>query len=40
MIKLFGWESKMNDQLSEKRNDELKSIRKLRLLSLLSDVAK
>ncbi|THH29810.1 hypothetical protein EUX98_g4362 [Antrodiella citrinella] len=40
MIKLFGWESKMNEQLTEKRQLEMKSVRKLQLLRILNSVVK
>ncbi|KAH7102271.1 ATP-binding cassette transporter [Auriculariales sp. MPI-PUGE-AT-0066] len=36
MIKLFGWESKINERLREKREDELVWIKKGRLLNLLN----
>jgi len=36
MIKLFGWERKMNNRLAEKRDDELRYQRKRQLLVLLS----
>ncbi|KAI0076652.1 P-loop containing nucleoside triphosphate hydrolase protein [Panus rudis PR-1116 ss-1] len=34
MVKLFGWEQKMSDRLAEKREEELKAVRKTRLLDL------
>lgn len=40
MVKLFGWESTMSEQLSQKRGEELKAIRKFRLLQLLGEIAK
>ena len=40
MVKLFGWEPKMREQLSDKRAEELRAIRKHKLLSLLNEVAK
>ncbi|KAI0344119.1 multidrug resistance-associated ABC transporter [Trametopsis cervina] len=36
MIKLFGWEPKTNDQLSEKRREELVYQRKFKFLELLN----
>ncbi|KAJ7072754.1 ABC transporter transmembrane region-domain-containing protein [Mycena amicta] len=35
MIKIFGWESRIKERMSEKRSAELKVIRKDKLLSLL-----
>ena len=40
MIKLFGWEPKVNDQLTEKRNDEMIWYRKYRLLDLANGTVK
>lgn len=40
MVKLFGWETRTSDQLLKKRTDELKSVRKLKLLQLFNGVAK
>jgi hypothetical protein len=40
MIKMFGWETKMGDQLREKRNDELKLIMQRFYLSLLNQNVK
>lgn len=37
MIKLFGWEAKMSDQIAEKREDELRQIRKFEMLKLLNE---
>ena len=37
MIKLFGWESRTSDDLAKKRNEELKYIRKFKILELLGD---
>ncbi|KAL4242609.1 hypothetical protein ABKN59_011139 [Abortiporus biennis] len=34
MVKLFGWETKMEDALAQKRNEELKMIRKSRLIEM------
>ncbi|KAI0371499.1 multidrug resistance-associated ABC transporter [Pilatotrama ljubarskyi] len=36
MIKLFGWEPKVSDQLAQKREDELKYIRKYKILELVN----
>ena len=36
MIKLFGWERKVNEQAEEKREEELRLLRKRRLLELAS----
>ncbi|KAI0638608.1 multidrug resistance-associated ABC transporter [Trametes polyzona] len=36
MIKLFGWEPKVSDQLAVKREDELKYIRKYKILELIN----
>ncbi|KAK0203772.1 hypothetical protein DFS33DRAFT_1431870 [Desarmillaria ectypa] len=36
MVKLFGWEHKMNDRISSKREEELVWIRKRQFLDLLS----
>lgn len=36
MVKLFGWERKMNERISSKRDEELVWIRKRQLLDLLS----
>ncbi len=36
MVKLFGWESKMNERISSKREEELVWIRKRQFLDLLS----
>ena len=34
MIKLFGWERRMNERVAEKREEELKLIWKRRLIEL------
>lgn len=34
MIKLFGWETKMNEKIAEKREDELRYIWKQRILEV------
>lgn len=36
MIKLFGWEPKINERVAEKRDDELRWIRRRQLLNLLN----
>lgn len=36
MIKLFGWEPKVNDEIAKKRDDELKWIKRRQLLDLLN----
>ncbi|EKM60769.1 uncharacterized protein PHACADRAFT_246884 [Phanerochaete carnosa HHB-10118-sp] len=38
MIKLFGWEPRMNDQVAEKREDELTYIKKFKMLELLNGI--
>ena len=40
MIKLFGWEPRVNDQLAGKREDELRYQRKYRLLELSNGMIK
>jgi hypothetical protein len=40
MIKLFGWEKKMDERVSEKREAELKWIWRRQLLDLLSGTLK
>lgn len=37
MVKLFGWESKVNDQIGAKRDVELRFLTKRRLLALLNN---
>ena len=34
MVKLFGWEKKMNERIAEKREDELRYIWKQRILEV------
>ncbi|KAI0076666.1 multidrug resistance-associated ABC transporter [Panus rudis PR-1116 ss-1] len=34
MVKLFGWEQKMSEKLAEKREDEIKAIRKSKMLEI------
>lgn len=36
MVKLFGWERKMNDKIAGKREEELKYIKKRQMLDLLN----
>ena len=36
MIKLFGWEPKVADQIASKREDELSFIRKYKILELIN----
>ena len=40
MIKLFGWEPKMNKQIAEKRYEELKFIKKRQLLDISNGTLK
>lgn len=40
MVKMFGWESRMDAKISEKREEELKWTRSLLIFSLLSDTIK
>lgn len=40
MIKLFGWEKKMNEQIGEKREVELLWTWKFKLLDLANNVLK
>jgi len=40
MIKLFGWEKKMNEQIREKREVELTWIWKFKLLDLANNALK
>jgi hypothetical protein len=40
MIKLFGWETKMNNRLDEKRQEELKVQRKRQYLELTNNIVK
>ena len=37
MVKLFGWEDKVNEQIAEKRAVELSWLMKRRLLGLLNN---
>ncbi|KAJ3557433.1 hypothetical protein NM688_g1472 [Phlebia brevispora] len=38
MIKLFGWETKMSERIDLKRQEELKAVRKFRILSIISSI--
>ncbi|GJE87809.1 multidrug resistance-associated ABC transporter [Phanerochaete sordida] len=38
MVKLFGWEQKMSERIDQKRQDELRALRDLRLLTLVSNI--
>ncbi|KAH8086659.1 hypothetical protein BXZ70DRAFT_1067810 [Cristinia sonorae] len=38
MVKLFGYETKIGEQLNEKRQDELKVVRKLKILQVFNSV--
>ena len=40
MIKMFGWESRITEQLDRKREDELLSVRRSKLLTLAVNVVK
>jgi hypothetical protein len=40
MIKLFGWESKMNQRLADRREDELQWIWKQNLLEIANGLIK
>jgi hypothetical protein len=40
MIKLFGWESKMNQRLADRREDELRWIWKQNLLEIANGLIK
>ena len=40
MIKLFGWEGKMKEQIDEKRNEELVYVRKLKFMQMANEVIK
>lgn len=37
MVKLFGWENKMKDRISEKRDEELVWLRKRQILDLINN---
>lgn len=36
MVKLFGWEPKMTDKIAKLREDELKHLRKYKVLDMLN----
>ena len=40
MIKMFGWEKKMNQKIAEKREEELQFFWKRQLLDLINNVIK
>ena len=40
MIKLFGWEPRIINQLNEKRNEELVSLRRNRMLGMMNSMCK
>jgi hypothetical protein len=40
MIKLFGWEARMNEKLAEQRDEELKYQKKRQLLELVNGCVK
>ena len=40
MIKLFGWEARVRDQVAQKREDELLYVWKRKLLSFVNTVSK
>ena len=40
MIKLFGWESRVRDEIAEKREEELSYVWKVKVIGLLSSIAK
>ena len=40
MIKLFGWESRVKDEIAQKREEELKYIWKRKVLVVLNNIAK
>ena len=40
MIKLFGWESRVKDQISEKREEELTYIWQRKLIGLANNMIK
>ena len=40
MIKLFGWESHVRDDIANKREEELKYIWKRKILGLLNNISK
>ena len=36
MIKMFAWEQRISEQLDEKREEELKYLRKFKILSMVN----
>ncbi len=40
MVKLFGWEPRIAKQLNEKREAELVSVRKNRMLGMMNNLCK
>lgn len=40
MVKLFGWEPRMQNQIAEKREEELSLIRRRQLLDILNGSVK
>ena len=38
MVKLFGWEGRMNASIEQKRRDELKAIWKLKMFNLANRI--
>jgi cytoplasmic iron level regulating protein YaaA (DUF328/UPF0246 family) len=40
MVKMFGWEKKMNEKIAEKREEELQYFWKRQLLDLINNVIK
>jgi hypothetical protein len=39
-VQLFGWEPKVNAQVAEKREDELKSIRRFKMLEMVNGIVR
>lgn len=39
-VQLFGWEPKVNDQVAEKREDELTSIRRFKMFELVNNIVR
>jgi len=40
MIKLFGWENKMNSRIADKREEELKFLKKRQILDVCNNILK
>lgn len=40
MVKLFGWEGRINEQINERRNEELVYVRKLRFIEMANKIIK